>query len=229
MRIHCFLGRLNSEGEYSRILKKTNDILDAEIDRAAPGSEFHRIKTGLDFEYFPTEEECFHRLLEEPWDTAHWGTIETVLASESIRCRVTTAWASSMPRHLTMALQKGSPLRQFFDFHLLRIRESGRMEILHRRWKDSRDCQQQQMDISLGYDKLVFLFSLLVAGFAVSVLIYLMEQLMGFAYAKGTAEKEPAAVVRTAVGSVLEGFGIENRLLETELEDLLSDVQRECS
>lgn len=92
--------------------------------------------------------------------------------------------SSPFVTHLGFTFQKNSELLPLFNYHLLKMLESGTIDKISRKWKEndkpdgSRDVtaeSSQQEALVLGYDNLLFPFLIIFAGVGLAFLFSIGE------------------------------------------------------
>ena len=96
---------------------------------------------------------------------------------------------SYMITHLALGFQKDSELREMFNYHITRLRVAGLLEQLHDRWvlqgepeKTERTTPGQESLITaftLGYENLLFPFSVFCCGLVISLGLSIVEKCLG--------------------------------------------------
>lgn len=140
----------------------------AAFDRdIGPASAFPSVKAALDNLVSPSNNV---RL-------SYYFPKETVLSYGDYICRMDMPWSSRYPRFLSPAFPKGSPYRALIHHRLMRHLEGGTLSAISERWRGDAmsACQKPSPFMALGKEKLVGLFALLAAGFAVAVALFLAE------------------------------------------------------
>lgn len=96
------------------------------------------------------------------------------------------AYKSNYPKHLSMALPRGSPFFPFLHYHIVRYIEKGTLDFVGKRWQPPRlHCPSSRArqsirassssDLSLGLEKLIGLFTILAVGFGSAIAVFWCE------------------------------------------------------
>ncbi len=157
---------------------------------------------------------------------------ESMLRYEEYWCRMRPMYKSRYPNFLSLAFPKESPLKPFFNYRLLKHVESGTIALLHSRHfaMGFHSCHVQH-DQSLGFEKLISVFSILASGFVIAVLLFLWEEVRGMNQAAETMNKVPPTKVmpqdtnkllENKVNMLLLRYGIPDRIqFYKELEEVV--------
>ena len=98
----------------------------------------------------------------------------------NIFLKLKSVWKSTSPvTYGSFAVKKNSYFTEYFNNVLEELKETGQLDILEKRYDRhtaSAKCNTLSMKIpALGFEKLTFLFAILIIGSVVSVFIFLFE------------------------------------------------------
>ena len=133
-----------------------------------------------DVQVFNATRYALNSLMKSP-RRGHLNFYETVLYDDEYKCKVKFPWKSQYPNHLSFAFPKNSPLFPFFDYQVLKMMETGTMDLIRRKWTGSdRQCTDQEdkeleEDVGLSFNKLVGLFLVCSIGAVLAILIFTYE------------------------------------------------------
>lgn len=102
--------------------------------------------------------------------------IITMLEENTLHsCEITVAWQTQYPDWVSIVLPKNSPLTDLFNFKLLQMKEQGINRLLEQKWSQKQlDCSEDPFS-GLGVEKMIALFSFLLTGFIIAILIFIFE------------------------------------------------------
>ena len=120
-------------------------------------------------------------------------------------------------------MKKGSQLTRIFTRELMKLTTTGNIDLLRQRYLGTQTCKQLLMEKPLGYEKLSFLFVLLIFGWIISILIVLFE------YMTQTKKKDHEVTkkgkeVEKIIGEILEAQGLSNQ----ETKNVLGRLLQKC-
>ena len=120
-------------------------------------------------------------------------------------------------------MKKGSQLTRLFTRQLMKLTTTGNIDLLRQRYLGTQTCKQLLMEKPLGYEKLSFLFVLLIFGWIISILIVLFE------YMTQTKKKDYEVTkkgkeVEKIIGEILEAQGLSNQ----ETKNVLGRLLQKC-
>ena len=72
-------------------------------------------------------------------------------------------------------MKKGSQFTRFFTQEMRKLEGTGILDLLRRRYLGSMECKLPLMEKPLGYEKLSFLFVMLIFGCIMSILVVFLE------------------------------------------------------
>ena len=85
-------------------------------------------------------------------------------------------WKTHVPyNHLSVMMKKGSQFTRFFVHEMKKLESTGILDILRKRYSGIQACKQPLKVKPMGFEKLSFLFSMLIIGFITSILVVLFE------------------------------------------------------
>ena len=120
-------------------------------------------------------------------------------------------------------MRKGSHFKRIFSQEIRRLETTGNLDLLRQRYLETQACNKQLKERSLGYEKLSFLFVMLIFGSIMSILVVLFE------YITQTKNKEQEITkkgkeVEEVVGIILEVQGLPNQ----ETKHVLGRLLQKC-
>ena len=122
-------------------------------------------------------------------------------------------------------MKKGSLFTRFFSRELRRQTATGNIDLLKKRYLEiSQTCKPPLKEKPLGYEKLCFLFLILISGYIMSILIVILE----YANQNKKIELENAtknkkiSLIEEKIEKYLEGFSLPN----LEMKDILSELNQ---
>ena len=85
-------------------------------------------------------------------------------------------WTTHLPTSYgSIMMKKGSPFTRFFSQHIRKLKATGNLDLLTKRYSGSHECKPPLTEKPLGYEKLSFLFVILIFGGIMSILLVLLE------------------------------------------------------
>ena len=72
-------------------------------------------------------------------------------------------------------MKKGSHFTRIFSQEIRRLETTGTLDFLRKRYSGSPACKPQVIEMPLGFEKLSFLFVMLIFGCIMSILVLLLE------------------------------------------------------
>ena len=117
-------------------------------------------------------------------------------------------------------MKKGSQYTRFFTQEMKKLEITGNLDLVRRRYSGSRECKLALVEKPLGYEKLSFLFVMLIFGCIMSILVILLE------YMTQTNNKQQELTnkdkeVEEKVEDYLEVQGLSNQETENILGRLI--------
>ena len=99
-------------------------------------------------------------------------------------------------------MKKGSQFTRIFSQEIRRLQTTGNLDLLRKRYTGSNACKQPFNKKPLGYEKLSFLFVMLICGCIMSILLVFIE------YITQTKKKKQELTIKDEEMSWIEGkFG----------------------
>ncbi len=77
--------------------------------------------------------------------------------------------------HVAFGLPQDSELRHLLNHHLMQMSQSGVLDNLMARWLQSHKREEEEGAFALGYDNVLFPFSILAAGVGTALIFVLLE------------------------------------------------------
>ena len=117
-------------------------------------------------------------------------------------------------------MKKDSQYTRFFTQEMRRIATTGNLDFLRKRYSGSQTCKPPFKEKPLGYEKLSFLFVMLIFGCIMSILIVFLE------YMTQTKKKKQVLIskdkeIENKIEEYLELQGLANKVTENVLGRLL--------
>ena len=134
-------------------------------------------------------------------------------------------WATRIPTtHSSTMMKKGSQFTRIFSQEIRKLRTTGNLDLLRKRYMGSQACKPPLKEKPLGYEKLSFLFVMLIFGCIMSILVVLYE------YMTQTKKKEQEITkkgkeVEEIFGEILEVQGLPNQ----ETKNVLVSLLQKCN
>ena len=108
-------------------------------------------------------------------------------------------------------MKKGSHFTRIFSQEIRRLETTGNLDLLRKRYTGSQTCKSPLKEKSLGYEKLSFLFVLLIFGCIMSILVVILEymtQIKKKEQELSNKDKE-MSLIEEKIGKYLEGLSNE--------------------
>ena len=113
-------------------------------------------------------------------------------------------------------MKKGSQLTRIFTRELMKLTTTGNIDLLRQRYLGTQTCKQLLMEKPLGYEKLSFLFVMLIFGCIMSILVVFFE------YMTQTKKKKQELVNKDMEISLMEKIAnYVERLSNQETKNIL--------
>ena len=133
-------------------------------------------------------------------------------------------WSTHVPTgHSTVLMKKGSQFTRFFSQEMRKLETTGNLDLLKKRYLRSPACKPPLKEKPLGYEKLSFLFVMLIFGCIMSILVVLFE------YMTQSKNKEQEITrkgkeVEEIIGEILEVQELPNQ----ETKNVLGRLLQKC-
>ncbi len=181
-----------SSGAKTSPLRSFQDVLDSDylvhgikgtgsedlLKHARPGSTAHAVYQAA---YSPMAEKKFvAQQREGPSRAAFWTSEFTIVSERDFL--FLRSFQDALASQLAFGLQKDSEFREIFDHHILRLRESGALQLLEKKWlrdsspDDRSDRIFQEEATQLGYDNLFFPAGVLMVGVLSGIVTSCLER-----------------------------------------------------
>ena len=120
-------------------------------------------------------------------------------------------------------MKKGSQFTRIFTHEMKKLQTTGNLDLLRQRYLETQACNKQLKERSLGYEKLSFLFVMLIFGCIMSILVVLFE------YMTQSKNKEQEITrkgkeVEEIIGEILEVQELPNQ----ETKNVLGRLLQKC-
>ena len=132
-------------------------------------------------------------------------------------------WTSYSAKDSSLIMKKGSQYTRFFTQEMRRLTTTGNIDFLKKRYyAPVQSCKSLLKEKSLGYEKLSFLFAILLFGCIVSILFVVLEYMIQSKKMKGKlkANEKEISFLERKFGEYLEG------LSDEETENILSRLNQ---
>ena len=108
-------------------------------------------------------------------------------------------------------MKKGSHYTRFFTQEMRSLETTANLDLLRKRSLESQTCEQQLKVVPLGYEKLAFLFVMLILGYIMSILFALLEYMTQAKKKKEEIRSEDREIssIEEKIGEYLEGLPIQ--------------------
>ena len=118
-------------------------------------------------------------------------------------------WTTRLPTlYASIVTKKGSHFRRFFSQEIRRLETTGNLDLLRKRYLVSQTCKPPLKEKSLGYEKLSFLFVMLIFGCFMSILVVSLEYTTQTKKTKqeNTSKDKEMLLIKEKMGEYLEGL-----------------------
>ena len=126
-------------------------------------------------------------------------------------------WTTHFPtRYGSMMMKKGSQYTRIFTQAVRRLEKTGNIDLLRKRYKEIQACKPLLKEKVLGFEKLSFIFVMLMLGSILSILVMLLEHVnqQNKQLKEITTKHVKISLIIEEVYEYMNGFGLSN--LETE-------------
>lgn len=113
--------------------------------------------------------------------TALYDVKEAILNFHEYHCKIVTPWESNYPNSVSFAFPKDSPYFELFKYRVINMQESGSLLKLRTHWfvGERLGCEPLR-SLSLGYEKLCGVFTMLTAGFLAAASLCVLESMRSY-------------------------------------------------
>ena len=110
--------------------------------------------------------------------------------------------------HASIMMKKGSQFTRFFTQEMRKLEGTGILDLLRRRYLGSMECKLPLMEKPLGYEKLSFLFVMLIFGCIISIIVVLLEFMNQTKKNKQelTCKDKEMSLIEEKMGEYLDGL-----------------------
>ena len=128
-----------------------------------------------------------------------------------------SVWTTHLPsKHASIMMKKGSQYTRFFTQEMRNLETTGNLDLLRKRYARSKTCKPPWKEKPLGYEKLSFLFVMLIFGCIMSILVVFFE------YMTQTKKKKQELVNKDMEMSLMEKIAnYVERLSNQETKNIL--------
>ena len=157
--------------------------IESNFINAAADSIFGKLYTDGRVRPFKDRRTILDTVLKEPDLAYHWDLEGAPLTEEYANCEYGSAWASTLPMYISMAVVKDSHLTKILNDEIIHYQETGILNILIQHVSTiSPMCGETSLAeaSALSYSQLEGLFALLCASAAISVIIIIFERLTSY-------------------------------------------------
>ena len=135
------------------------------------------------------------------------------------------AWTTHRPtRHASLMMKKGSQFTRILTQEMRKIRTTGNLDLLRKRYRrhHRQSCKPLLKGKSLGFEKLSFLFVMLMIGSILSIVVLLLECVnqQKKKPQEITAKDVKISVIIEKIYEFMDGFGLSNLEAENILRNL---------
>ena len=121
-------------------------------------------------------------------------------------------------------MKKGSQFTRIFTHEMKKLQTTGNLDLLKKRYMGPQICKPLLKEKPLGYEKLSFLFVMLISSCILSIIIVFLE------YMTQTKKKDygitsKAKEVEEMIGEILEVQGLPNQ----ETKNVLVSLLQKCN
>ena len=134
-------------------------------------------------------------------------------------------WKTHLPSmYGSIMMKKISPFTRFFKQEMIKLQTTGNLDLHRKRYLGRQVCKLSLREKPLGYEKLSFLFVMLILCSIISIIIVLFE------YMTPTKNKEQEITrkgeeVEEIIGEILEVQGLPNQ----ETKNVLGRLLKKCN
>ena len=115
-----------------------------------------------------------------------------------------------------MLMKKGSQYIRIFTQEMRKLRTTGNLDLLRKRYLGSQTCKPLLKEKPLGFEKLSSLFVLIMIGSILSILVLLLE----YVNQKKKKKQEITTKVGQKIHEYIDGFGLSKMEIENILKNL---------
>ena len=115
-----------------------------------------------------------------------------------------------------MLMKKGSQYIRIFTQEMRKLRTTGNLDLLRKRYRGSQTCKPLLKEKPLGLEKLSSLFVLIMIGSILSILVLLLE----YVNQKKKKKQEITTKVGQKIHEYIDGFGLSKMEIENILKNL---------
>ena len=115
-----------------------------------------------------------------------------------------------------MLMKKGSQYIRIFTQEMRKLRTTGNLDLLRKRYRGSQTCKPLLKEKPLGFEKLSSLFVLIMIGSILSILVLLLE----YVNQKKKKKQEITTKVGQKIHEYIDGFGLSKMEIENILKNL---------
>ena len=105
-------------------------------------------------------------------------------------------------------MKKGSQFTRIFSQEVKRLQTTGNIDFLAKRYYGSNECKPPLKEKSLGYEKLSFLFLILMFGFMMSLFVVFLEKNRK-KKEECTSKNKEMLLMEEKIGEYLEGLSFQ--------------------
>ena len=132
-------------------------------------------------------------------------------------------WETRLPtQHASIVMKKGSHFTRIFSQEIRRLKATGNLDLLRKRYSGSQTCKPPLKEKSLGYEKLSSLFVMLFVAFIISIFVVLLEYITKNKKKKQeiTSKDKEMLLIKEIIGHCLK------KLSNQEAENLLHSLNQ---
>ena len=106
-------------------------------------------------------------------------------------------------------MKKGSQFTRIFRQEIRRLATTGILDLLRKRYSGSLSCKPLLQEKPLGYEKLSFLFVMLIFGCMVSIFVFFFERMTQTKKKELAYKVKEMSLMEEKMGNYLEGLSNE--------------------
>ena len=122
-------------------------------------------------------------------------------------------------------MKKGSQFTRIFTHEMKKLQTTGNLDLLRQRYLETQACNKQLKERSLGYEKLSFLFVMLIFGCIMSILVVFLEY-MTLTKKKKQELSSKDKEIEEKIGGYFEVQGFSNKETENFLGKLFQKYRK---
>ena len=130
-------------------------------------------------------------------------------------------WNSQSPIYSSVMMRKGSQFTRIFAQEIRRLASTGHIDFLKKRILERfLTCKPQFNEKSLGYEKLSFLFLIIILGHIMSILVLFLESNKH----KLTSKRKQVSLIEEKIEEYLDSLDLSNQ----QTEKVFHELNKKC-